>query len=135
MNKILRYLEAKRGPNEDYGFSLIDVVITVAIVVALSVGGFIAYNGVVDNARQASVDAAASQVYKASLVYEADGDMGTTACTAIDEYNDTTKEIDVSIIVEDAGTYYVYPDSAAGPDVDEEGLPIMLVASNGSICS
>lgn len=57
----------KKNKNED-GFSLIDVVVTVAIVVALSVGGFIAYNGIVGNAQQAAVDGAADQVYTAAMV-------------------------------------------------------------------
>lgn len=57
------------------GFSLIDVVVTVAIIVALSVGGFIAYTGIVDNAKNAALSAAADQGYTAALVAINNGDV------------------------------------------------------------
>lgn len=107
MKKIIENIKARLAGDEK-GFSLIDVVITVAIVVALSVGGFIAYNGIVDNARQAAVEAAASQVYNAALVFESDGDMGTNACTAVDEYNASSDEIKVQLMVGDASNPQIY---------------------------
>lgn len=69
MKKISETFKARRAAKlqaED-GFSLIDVVVTVAIVVALSVGGFIAYNGIVGNAQEAAVKGAADQVYTAAV--------------------------------------------------------------------
>ena len=36
------------------GFSLVDVVVSVAIMVALSVGGFVAYTGLVNSAKEAA---------------------------------------------------------------------------------
>lgn len=36
------------------GFSLIDVVVSVAIMVALSVGGFVVYTGLVNSAQEAA---------------------------------------------------------------------------------
>lgn len=83
------------------GFSLIDVVVTVAILVALSVGGFFAYNGLVANAKQGAVDFAASNVYKSAAVYEQDGDSSTSACSAVDEYNGSSEGIAVELQVPD----------------------------------
>lgn len=90
-----------RLKSRDEGFSLIDVVVTVAIIVALSVGGFVSYNGIVNNAKQGAVDYAASNVYRSAVVMENDGDDDTDACTAVDRYNGTSEGIAVSLIVPD----------------------------------
>lgn len=88
------------------GFSLIDVVVTVAIIVALSVGGFVSYSGIVDHAKQAAVDYAASNVYKAAVVYENDSDSATSACSAVDEYNESTDGVSVELMVPIDGTEF-----------------------------
>lgn len=88
-----------RLKSREEGFSLIDVVVTVAIIVALSVGGFVSYNGIVNNAKQGAVDYAASNVYRSAIVMENDGEDDTDACTAIDRYNQTSDGIAVSLIV------------------------------------
>jgi len=98
MDRIKNWRESR----SESGFSLIDVVVTVAIIVALSVGGFIAYSGLVANAKQGAVDYAASNVYKSAVVYENDSDGATTACSAVDEYNGSSEGIDVELIVPDA---------------------------------
>lgn len=90
---------AKVTRRNENGFSLIDVVVTVAIIVALSVGGFLAYSGIVGNAKQGAVDYAASNTYKSAVVYENDGRDGTDACSAVDEYNDSAEGIKVSLLV------------------------------------
>ena len=89
----------KLRENSEEGFSLIDVVITVAIIVALSVGGFVSYAGLIENAKQGAVNYAASNVYTAAAVYENDTESSTTACTAIDEYNSTSNGISVELHV------------------------------------
>lgn len=99
MNRLRKRL-AELKSNES-GFSLIDVVVTVAIIVALSVGGFIAYTGLVDQAKQGAVDYAASNVYQAALVYENDSNPDTDACYAVDEYNTTSTGIEVQLMVPD----------------------------------
>jgi len=88
-----------RLQNREAGFSLIDVVVTVAIIVALSVGGFVAYGSLVSNAKQGAVDYAASNTYRSAVVYENDGDDNTTACSAVDEYNSKSQGIAVSLLV------------------------------------
>jgi hypothetical protein len=42
--------ETLSEPSSKGGVSLIDVVVTVAVITALSIGGFISYNGIVSNA-------------------------------------------------------------------------------------
>jgi len=95
MNRLKNWRESR----SESGFSLIDVVVTVAIIVALSVGGFLAYNGIVGNAKQGAVDYAASNVYRSAVVYENDGDSKTNACSAVDEYNGSSEGIAVSLLV------------------------------------
>jgi Tfp pilus assembly protein PilE len=90
---------ADRAATDEAGFSLIDVVVTVAIIIALSVGGFLGYQGLVSQAKQGAVDYAASNVWNSVAVYEQDGDPTTTACTAIDEYNSNGEKDDSGIKV------------------------------------
>lgn len=101
MNSLRNRLSGLR--RSEKGFSLIDVVVTVAIIVALSVGGFVSYSGIVDHTKQAAVDYSASNVYKAAVVYENDGDSATTACSAVDEYNESSEGITVELMVPKAG--------------------------------
>lgn len=116
MNSLLKRLKSQRN---ERGFSLIDVVITVAVIVALSVGGFITYNGIVDNTKQGAVDYAASNTYKAALAYESDGMDGTDACSAVDEYNTSSTGIDVQLMIPKTDTatvdsdYLYYPATGA----------------------
>jgi len=93
----------ERLKSREDGFSLIDVVVTVAIIVALSVGGFVSYSGIVNHAKQGAVDYAASNVYRSAVVMENDGEDDTNACTAVDRYNKTSEGIAVSLIVPKAG--------------------------------
>jgi Tfp pilus assembly protein PilE len=102
-----------RAVTDEAGFSLIDVVVTVAIIIALSVGGFFAYNGLVEQAKQATVDYAAEQVYRSAAVYENDSDPVSNACSAVDEYNANSEGIKVSVrvpavgqAIQDAPAYY-----------------------------
>lgn len=114
MNRLITRLTELRARQTQGGFSLIDVVVTVAIIVALTVGGFIAYGAIVNQAKQGAVDYAASNVYRSALVYENDSDSSTNACSAIDEYNSNSDGIAVSLLVpanatqgpDDAPTYF-----------------------------
>ena len=88
MKNFLNSLETKRAAmKEEGGFSLIDVVVTVAIIVALSVGGFVAYSGIIDNAKNAAVGSAADQVRTALVVADNDGIASTTHDSVITAFN------------------------------------------------
>ncbi len=102
-----KFIEARKAAKTEGGFSLIDVVVTVAIIVALSVGGFVAYNGLIDSAKKAAVAGAADQVYTAVIVAENDTDPKTVpdssvagvpadAVGVVQSYNDSNTDITVT---------------------------------------
>lgn len=97
MRTFIDSLKARKAAASEGGFSLIDVVVTVAIIVALSVGGFIAYTGLVNQAKVAAVGAAADQVYTAALVQTNDGGIGTLDDIE-QKFNASSNGIDVDII-------------------------------------
>lgn len=107
-----------RAARDDRGFSLIDVVVTVAIVVALSVGGLVSYSGVVHSAKQAVVKSAVDQV-EIRLVLLLSGSVGGTVDDIIEGYNDTSKDLAAEIdpVAGQPGTYRV----AVGTDLDRDG--------------
>lgn len=57
-----KFLKTFKNGNQE-GFSLLELVIGVGIMLVLTVGGLLAYNGITANARQASVQRAASEIY------------------------------------------------------------------------
>jgi len=107
MKKISESFKARRAAKlqaED-GFSLIDVVVTVAIIVALSVGGFIAYNGIISNAQKAAVQGAADQVYTAAMTAYNSTDGDSAALTAAvdkveEDYNASSDVIEVEVTID-----------------------------------
>lgn len=94
MRTFIDSLKARKAAASEGGFSLIDVVVTVAIIVALSVGGFIAYTGLVTSAKEAATAAAADQVYTAVIVANNDGGKDTPAQIAT-KYNASSNGIKV----------------------------------------
>lgn len=98
MRNFIDSLKARReAAKNEGGFSLIDVVVTVAIIVALSVGGFVAYTGLIDNAKKAAVAGAADQVYTAIVVAENDTDAATTGATVKAAYEKSTADITITV--------------------------------------
>jgi len=101
MRNFIDSLKARKAASEnESGFSLIDVVVTVAIIVALSVGGFVAYSGIVDSAKAAATVSAADQVRTALVVADNDNDPATTHGTVISGYNESANG---SIVVSETG--------------------------------
>jgi len=129
--RIKAYREEHMG--ED-GFSLLELVVAVGVLLALSVGGFLAYAGITDNAKQSAVESAAASVFAAAAAYEADGDSSTSAVQAANEYNESTADIQVTATVTAGAT-------ASDPDVinvtawnsdgeDESGAPNVAFADS-----
>ncbi len=113
MRKVIR-----RARADEKGFSLIDVVVTVAIVIALSVGGMVSYSGVIHSAKQAVVKSALDQV-EIRLVLLLSGSVGGTPEDIVEQYNATSKDLAAEIerLPDNSGTYRV----AVGTDLDRDG--------------
>lgn len=86
MKNVIEFVKARREAAKNDGFSLLELVVAVGILLVLTVGGLLAYNGITNNARQAAVDSAASEIYTAASAYEADNDPKTKAEDAATEW-------------------------------------------------
>lgn len=99
-NKILRYCSrfralAKKKTQLETGFSMLEAVVVVGVLLALAVGGLFAYGPIVQNAKLAKLKSAASQVYTAATVYQVDGDPATKPQDALDAWNASSTSIKV----------------------------------------
>jgi type II secretory pathway pseudopilin PulG len=79
------------------GFSMLEAVVVVGVLLALAVGGFIAYGKITENAKKASVESAASSVYTAALAADMDGDAATTSDLVETDYNNSQDAITVDV--------------------------------------
>lgn len=70
---IKRYFKRYNQDVSDSGFSLLELVVAVGILLVLTVGGLLAYNGITRNARVAAVQSAASEVYTGAVAYDSNG--------------------------------------------------------------
>jgi len=86
IKQFLKKVEQRRTTLNDDGFSLLELVVAVGILLVLTVGGLLAYSGITDNARNAAVSSAASEVYTAAASYEADNQADTVASDAGSEW-------------------------------------------------
>lgn len=76
----------KKGLNNN-GFSLLELVIAIGILLILSVGGLLAYNGIVNDNRRAAMEVAASVALNNVFENVIDFDDNTTATSAVNEWN------------------------------------------------
>lgn len=74
------------------GFSMLEAVVVVGVLLALAAGGFFAYGPIITNAKTAAARTAASQVYTAVMVAQADGDPSTSANDIVNQYNSSNSE-------------------------------------------
>lgn len=72
------------------GFSLLELVVAVGVLLALSVGGFLAYSGHVHRAKVGVTEAAAQEVYTGAHLAR---EQGKPVKTAETEFNATTTKI------------------------------------------
>lgn len=99
-SKILRYYYSVWKYTRDKtrlqtGFSMLEAVVVVGVLLALAVGGMFAYGPIVENAKLAKLKSAASDVYTAATVYQIDGDPSTKPQDALDNFNATSTTIKV----------------------------------------
>jgi type II secretory pathway pseudopilin PulG len=92
------FTQKLRVPRLETGFSMLEAVVVVGVLLALAVGGFVAYGPITENAKKAKVKSAASEVYTAVMVASIDGDIATEPQDVIDAYNSSNNEIKVEIL-------------------------------------
>lgn len=69
-NIIERFVKTE----DESGFSLLELVVAIGIILILTVGGLIGYSAITKNAKEAAVESAASAVMTAAMAYDANGD-------------------------------------------------------------
>lgn len=79
MKKTKSHIKNYLKQANDDGFSLLELVIAVGVLLVLSAVGLLAYNGITRNARMAAVQSAADEVYTGAAAYDANGDDYTQA--------------------------------------------------------
>jgi type II secretory pathway pseudopilin PulG len=87
---VLRRLET--------GFSMLEAVVVVGVLLALAVTAFFSYGAITDNAKKAKVKSAASEIHTGVLVANSDGDPNTKPDAVIKDWNDSTDKIKVEIL-------------------------------------
>ena len=96
--KMTASLKKYRDNIKAGGFSMLEAVVVVGVLLALAVGGFIAYGKITENAKKASTEAAASSVYTAILAAGMDGDSETVPGDVITDYNNSQDVITVAAV-------------------------------------
>lgn len=80
------------------GFSMLEAVVVVGVLLALAISGFISYGSITANAKMAAVKSAASSAHTAVVVADVDGDASTDPQDAIDAWNGSTDKIETKIL-------------------------------------
>jgi surface protein len=97
------YMQAERAvhrfakPSDGSGFSMLEAVVVVGVLLALAVGGFFSYGPITKNAKIAKVKSAVSEVYTAVTVAQIDGDPTTSVISVIEAYNSSQNTIKFEI--------------------------------------
>lgn len=104
-----KYFKERVERIEQNGFSLIELVVAVGVILVLSTGGLLAYNGVMNNARNGAVQKAAKEVLTGAAAYQADGKAATIAKDAETEWNatskkDTSGKAQIAVVVDEQPT-------------------------------
>lgn len=87
----------------DTGFSMLEAVVVVGVLLALAISGFIAYGPITENAKIAKVKSAASEIHTGVLVASSDGDINTRPDDVIKDWNSSTDKIKVEILPPTSG--------------------------------
>lgn len=80
------------------GFSMLEAVVVVGVLLALAVTGFISYGSITHNAKMAAVKSAASSVHTGAVVASVDGDSNTKPEDVTATWNSSTSKIKTEIL-------------------------------------
>lgn len=89
--------------NDDSGFTLIELVVAVSVLMTLSVMGVVAYGGIIDNNRENAMELTASSVVNRIMSNIMDYDDNTTVEAAVENFVNETQppEMTVSTMIDE----------------------------------
>lgn len=104
------------------GFSMLEAVVVVGVLLALAVGGFFAYGPITENAKIAKVKSAASEVHTGVLVASMDGNSDTTPEKVIDDWNNSVDNIKVALVDSQGGNgdFCVSATNVSSPNITHQ---------------
>ena len=100
---LIKLLRRARDYRLETGFSMLEAVVVVGVLLALAVGGFVAYGTIAENAKRAAVKSAASQLHTGVVSATFDGDPNTDPQKVMAEWNASTDKIFGEILSPKAG--------------------------------
>lgn len=98
IKKPARFGELLDKHRLETGFSMLEAVVVVGVLLALAIGGFFAYGPITENAKIAKVKSSAAEVHTGVLVASMDGDASTDPEDVITDWNGSTDKIRVAIV-------------------------------------
>lgn len=98
-NKFVGFQE-KRELSED-GFSLLELVVAIGILLVLTVGGLIGYSAITNNAKDAAVQSAVSEIATSAAVKEANGDTNTGAMEAATDWLGSAQDGKFNVFIDE----------------------------------
>lgn len=101
--KVRQIIHRSKSFKMETGFSMLEAVVVVGVLLALAVSGFLSYGPIIDNAKKAKVKSAASEIHTGVLVASMDSDTNTKPQDVIDAWNGSTDQIFVEILKPAAG--------------------------------
>lgn len=110
--KLLDYLKQKG----EGGFSLLELVVGVGVVLVLTVGGVLGYNGITDQARQAAVEKAAAENYTHAYGKKVKGEDPKEVEV---EYNATAEDVSITVDEVEPGALRVRALHAHGQEAEK----------------
>lgn len=93
--------QEKRELSEE-GFSLLELVVAIGILLVLTVGGLIGYSAITNNAKDAAVQSASSEIATSAAVKEANGDTDTGAMEAATEWLGSAQDGKFNVFIDEA---------------------------------
>ena len=120
----LTFAHLKRSLKKNFvnsnGFTMLEAIVVVGVLLALAVGGFTSYGPITENAKFATVRSEASAIYTAAEVAQIDGDPFTTVRKVLDDYNQSTDKIRVLVRKGENSEFTATPPVSFDPEPDND---------------